>query len=445
MTTLSSSRRRFLKTAVAGSAPFILPSGIWSAPVKPNDRITIGFIGMGKLTHNRLRGFLTQEDLQGVAVCDVDSTRQALGKKAVEAFYSEKQGSEFKGCDAYAEYEEIIDRRDIDAVMVATPDHWHAPIAIAAMNAGKDVYCEKPLTHTIQEAKAMVAAVKRQKAVLQTGSQQRSSKEFRIACELVRNGVIGKVKRVEAGFGGPPRPCDLGEDPIEPGLDWSRWLGPAPMRPYSSVLSPHGLPAKFCQWRQFDEYCNGQIGDWGAHHLDIAQWGLGYDKSGPVEVLPPTEEGKPFGGILKYADGSEVHHVEDNGVTFFGEKGKIVVNRGLFQLWWGEKREDREFISAYQVLKAEEKYLKDAKVRLYKSEGHVRDFLDCIRSRKQPICDVEVGAGSAICCQLLNMAYRSGQPVKWDPASRELVEGDKSLIWYGKDRRAPYDQLDPLA
>ncbi len=435
------SRRRFLKTTAA-AAPFILPSRIWSAAVKPNDRIGIGFIGMGKLAHNRLRGFLEQDDLQAIAVCDVDATRRGLGKKAIEAYYSEKNGAAYSGCDMHAEYEEMIRRDDIDAVMVATPDHWHATIAIAAMNAGKDVYCEKPLTHTIHEAKAMIAAVKRTKAVLQTGSQQRSSKEFRIACELVRNGIIGKVMRVEAAFGGPPKPCDLPEDPLEPGLDWSRWLGPAPMRPYSAVLSPHGIPARFCQWRRYDEYCNGQVGDWGAHHLDIAQWGLGHDGSGPVEVLPPAGVENPqFGGILKYADGSEIHHIEGNGVTFFGEKGKIVVNRGLFQLWWGEKREDREFISANQVLKAEEKYLKDAKTRLYKSEGHVRDFLDAIHNRKQPICDVEVGAGSAICCQLLNIAYRSGQPVKWDPSAREMISGDKSLVWYAKDRRAPFDKL----
>lgn len=425
-----------------GAAPFILPSRVWSAPVKPNDRIAIGIIGMGKLAHNRLKGFLREEDLQAVAVCDVDTTRRQSGKTAVEAYYSEKAESSFNGCDAIAEHEQLLGREDIDAVVVATPDHWHAPISIAAMKAGKDVYCEKPLTHTIQEAKAMIATAERQKAILQTGSQQRSSKEFRVACELVRNGIIGKVMRVEAGFGGPPRPCDLPEDPMEPGLDWSRWLGPAPMRPYSAVLSPHGLPAKFCQWRQYDEYCNGQIGDWGAHHLDIAQWGLGHDGSGPIEVLPSPEDGKPgMGGVLKYADGTEVHHVSKNGVTFFGEKGKIVVNRGVFQLWRGEKPQDREFISVSQVPQAEEMYLKDARTRLYKSPGHVRDFLDCIRNRKQPICNAEIGAGSAICCQLLNIAYRSGKPVRWDPARRDMLTGDKSLIWYAKKRRAPFDQL----
>jgi predicted dehydrogenase len=437
------SRRRFLKTATAAAAgPFILPSRIWSAPVKPNDRITMGFIGMGKLAHNRIRGFLGSEDVQAVAVCDVDTTRRDAGKKVVEDYYSRKNGSAYEGCDACGEYEKILARKDIDAVMVATPDHWHAPISIAAVNAGKDVYCEKPLTHTIQEAKALIEAVKAGKAVLQTGSQQRSSKEFRIACELVQNGIIGKVMRVEAGFGGPPIPCDLPGEEMEPGLDWSRWLGPAPMRPYNSILSPRGMPKRFPQWRKYDEYCNGQVGDWGAHHLDIAQWGLGHDGSGPVEIIPPSGDGHPqCGGILRYADGTEVEHIKGNGVTFFGEKGKIVVNRGEFQLWWGDTKEDREFISANQVLKAEEKYLKSAGKRLYKSNGHTPDFLECIRSRKQPICNVVIGAGSAICCQLLNIAYRSGRPVKWDPKKREIISGDKSLIWYAKDRRAPFDKL----
>jgi len=443
MSAPQSSRRRFLKTAsAAAAAPFILPSHVWSAPVKPNDRITLGFIGIGRRGSRVAPSLLGSNESQGVAVCDVDTNRREAAKKGVEDHYSKQSGTDFKGCDAYSEYEQIMARDDIDAVMIATPDHWHAPICMAALKAGKDVYCEKPLTHTINEATTLIDAVMAGKRILQTGSQQRSSKEFRIACELVQNGVIGKVMRVEAGFGGPPRPCDLPGEEMEPGLDWSRWLGPAPMRAYNSILSPRGVHKHIPKWRAYEEYCNGQVGDWGAHHLDIAQWGLGHDGSGPVEIVPPAGTDSPEnGGILKYADGTEIKHVGGNGVTFFGDKGKIIVNRGEFQLWWGEDKKDREFISANQVLKAEENYLNDRSKRLYNSKGHSTDFLESIRSRRQPICNVVVGAGTAICCHLLNMAYRSGETVKWDPKKRELLSGDKNAIWYRKERRAPFNSL----
>jgi predicted dehydrogenase len=438
-----SSRRRFLKTTVAtAAAPFILPSRVWSAPVNPSDRISVAFIGTGKQAGGLIGGFLGNKEVQCVAVCDVDTTRREAAKQRIEEHYSKQTGSAYKGCESYVEYEKIMARDDIDAVVIATPDHWHAPISLAVLKAGKDVYCEKPLTHTIHEAVTLINAVKTTKRILQTGSQQRSSREFRIACELVQNGVIGKVMRVDAGFGAPPRPCDLPEEEMEAGLDWSRWLGPAPMRPYNQILSPRGLHNHFPKWRDYDEFSNGYVGDWGAHHLDIAQWGLGHDGSGPVEIVPPAGQQRPNnGGILKYADGTEVTHTGGNGVTFFGDKGKILVNRGQFELWWGETKEDREFISVNQVLKAEEKYLTEGTKRLYNSKGHTPDFIESIRTRKPPICNVEVGAGTAICCHLLNIAYRSGQTVKWDPAKRELISGDKSLIWYRKERRAPFDKF----
>jgi len=287
-----------LKVAAAASgAPFILPNAVWAAEVKPSEKITVGFIGMGKQSGHLLGGFLGQEEATEVlAVCDVDTNRRLAAKKKVDQFYNEKGSS--ASCAAYNDFREIIARKDIDAVCIATPDHWHGIIATAALAAGKDVYCEKPLVHTIEEAVVVMAATQKNNRVLRCGSMQRSSKEFRVACELVRNGVIGKVERVECQFGQPGKPCDLAEEPMEPGLDWALWQGPLAQRPYNSVLAPRGVHDHFPLWRLYKEYGGGYVTDWGAHHLDIAQWGLGMDSSGPTEVLPPEKAGASEGGVL---------------------------------------------------------------------------------------------------------------------------------------------------
>ena len=234
------SRRSFLASAAATSLPFIIPSRVWSAADKPSERLTMGFIGMGKQNGGLLNGFL-RRSTRVVAVCEVDRTRREAALKRVNDYYQNRSGGSAAGCTAYNDFREVIARDDIDAVCIATPDHWHAYITIAALRSGKDVYCEKPLTQTIHEAKEVIRAVKETGQVLQTGSMQRSSSEFRIACELVQNGVIGKLQRVECSFGDPGIPCDLPAEDMEPGLDWDIWLGAAPMRPYNSILSPRGV------------------------------------------------------------------------------------------------------------------------------------------------------------------------------------------------------------
>ena len=228
----SLTRRSFLKSAlIAGTAPLILRSGLFAADTAPSRQITLGFIGVGKQGSGLLHACLPRADVRVLAVSDVDTTRRNLAKQAVAAQYSNtaKSGQD-KGCDAYDDFRELLARRDIDAVVIATPDHWHALIAIAAAKAGKDIYCEKPMAHTVLEGRAMVNAVRANQRILQVGSMQRSMGEFRAACELVRNGVIGKVAKVDACVGGPPKPCDLPEENMEPGLDWDLWLGPAPRR-----------------------------------------------------------------------------------------------------------------------------------------------------------------------------------------------------------------------
>jgi len=212
---MKTTRRNFLKStsAVAAAAPFILPSHIWSADVKPNDRITMGFIGMGKQNQYLLRHFMNLKGTQAVAVCDVDTTRRQDARKRVEGFYADKNdAASFRGCEDYNDYQKLLARDDIDAVCIATPDHWHALMTIDAAKAKKDIYCEKPLCQSIREARRMVNAVRFNKRVFQTGSMQRSSEEFRVACELVRNGIIGPISKVEVAVGGPAKACDLPEE-----------------------------------------------------------------------------------------------------------------------------------------------------------------------------------------------------------------------------------------
>ena len=441
------SRRSFLKSAVAAStAPMILPSRVWSAEVRPNERLTMGFIGMGKQNRGLMSNFLGQKAVQVVAICDVDTTRRDAALHKVEEHYKNKPLDGWRGCEAYNDFRKILEREDIDAVCIATPDHWHAIITIAALDAGKDVYCEKPLTHNIHEAKAVIAAVERNKRVLQTGSMQRSSSEFRVAAELVRNGCIGDVVKVVCNFGPPGVPCDLPAEGMEPGLDWEHWLGPAPARAYNSVLSPRGNHNHFPSWRNYREYGGGMVTDWGAHHLDIAQWGLGMDDSGPVTALPPKDHTKDTKGAkLIYANGVEVEHNNSMGVHFMGTEGEVGVNRGRFMFKRGSEtiakflsRKDGGSLES-QVVKAEREFLKDANVRLYKSRQHLRDFVECVGTRKKPIAHEIVGGRTAICCHLMNQAYYHGQDLHWDPVNNVFAEGSGDAAWLTRDYRGPWN------
>jgi predicted dehydrogenase len=419
-------RRSFLQTAAASIAtgPLILSASGEEKKEAPSNRLTLGFIGLGKMNRGHLGNFLGQKDVQVVAVCDVDTKRREHAKDVVEKRYAEetKKGT-FKGCSAYKDFRDLLKRKDIDAVVIATPDHWHAIPAIEACKAKKDVYCEKPLSLTIREAKLMMEAARKYERVFQTGSQQRSDREFLQACELVRNGRIGKVKRVNVDVGAPSRPCDLPEEKMEPGLDWDMWLGPAPKRGYNSVLSPRGVHTHFPDWRQYREYSGGMMTDWGAHHFDIAQWGLGMDESGPIEILPPKDPKGDRGLRYIYANGVEVVHGPSGGVQFIGTDGEILVNRG-------------------RISSKPEKLLKEAlpekAIRLYKSPGHQRDWLNCIRSRKKPICDVEIGARSVTVCHLGNLVYWNKRKLRWDPKKWQFVDDEAANKWLDRERRDPW-------
>ena len=443
---MKTSRRSFLKKVTAiSAAPFILPSSVWGAETQPSDRIVMGFIGMGKQNKGLLRNFLNQREVQVVAVCEVDTTRRTAAQQRVNEHYTAKPEHGSADCQAYIDFRELVARDDIDAVCIATPDHWHAIATIAALDSGKDVYCEKPLTHNIHESVAVIKAVKENGCVLQTGSMQRSSKEFRVACELVRNGAIGKISRVECSFGQAGVPCDLPEDQMEPGLDWDMWIGPGPMRPYSSVLSPRGLHDHFPDWRNYKEYGGGMVCDWGAHHLDIAQWGLGMDNSGPVEVRPPGDPNSKYGAVLHYKGDIKVIHKEGFGIHFYGDEGEVKVNRGRFEFHRdGEKvaghirREDGTSLRS-ELLLVEEEFLNNAKIRLYESRSHTRDFLDSVKTRTRPITNEEVGGRSAICCHLMNQAYYNQEPISWKPKRMRFARNGGKPEWLTRDYRAPWN------
>ncbi len=436
-------RRRFLQnSALLVAAPLILPRRVWSAETAPGKRLTVGCIGMGKQMKGHLGNFINRDDVEVLAVCDVDTTRREAAKRRVDEAYTAKAGTTYKGCAAYNDFREVLARKDIDFVAIATPDHWHAFIAIAAVNAGKDVYCEKPLTYNVHEAVELVKAVRKHKRIFQTGSQQRSSMEFRTAAELVRNRVIGKVAAINVSFGDPARPYSQPVEPVEPGLDWDFWCGPGPLVGYSPFLSPRGVHDNFPDWRQTWEFGGGMITDWGAHHIDIAQWALGMDGSGPVEVRAPQDwQTAKRGAQLVYADGTLLTHVSGKGVSFYGTEGEVHVNRGKFELmlagktvhkFW-DKEVDKATSLEREVTLTQREYLADAKVKLYASKNHMQDFLDCVRSRQLPICDVAIGASSAIACHVMNFAYHYGANARWNPVRNRFADGGSSK-WLTRDR-----------
>ncbi|MES2693382.1 MAG: Gfo/Idh/MocA family oxidoreductase, partial [Verrucomicrobiota bacterium] len=262
MLPLHPTRRNFLKsTALLAAAPLILPSRVWSQESAPSKRLTLGCIGMGKQMKGHVGNLINRDDVEIVAICDVDTTRRDAAKKRIEDKYTEKAGGTYKGLTAYNDFREVLARKDIDAVVIATPDHWHVIIAIAAVKAGKDVYCEKPLAYDVHEAVELVKAVRKTDRVFQVGSQQRSSKEFRVAAEMVRNGILGRVAAVGVSFGDPATKYNQPAETMEPGLDWDRWCGPGPLVAYNPMLSPRGVHTHFPKWRDTWEFGGGMITD----------------------------------------------------------------------------------------------------------------------------------------------------------------------------------------
>lgn len=379
----------------------------------PSDMINLGFIGTGKQSRSLLNSFKEKANI--IAGADVDALKLNYFQSLLEKYYTnarkDGKGLDYKGFTAYEDYKEIIARKDIDAVVISTPDHWHAIQAIQSSNAGKHVYCEKPLAHSVEEGRAMVDAARKNKIVFQTGSMQRSWKNFRHAAELVRNGYLGKISEVLVSVGDPPMKCDLPAKPLRAGLNWEQWIGPAQFREFSPVLAPPVEEDIFPKWRDYKEYGGGMVSDWGAHMFDIAQWALGMDESGPVKFIP--SEGTAKRGLqMVYENGIIMKHQDfgrSNTVRFIGEKGRLDVSRSILD------SDPANIVSAT---------IQPNETRLYESNDHYLDWLDCIKTGKKPVCDVEIGHRTSSVCNVANIAYALRRPLEWNPA-KEKFKNDK--------------------
>jgi predicted dehydrogenase len=393
--------------------------------VAPSDKINLGLIGCGKQSHWLAEVFMKNDNCRLIAFSDVDSQKLDALKKYADKFYGAKGNNKKSGASTYPVYNEMLERKDVDAVIVATPDHWHALASIDAMKAGKDVYCEKPLAHTVYEGRKMVEVARSEKRVVQTGSMQRSWKDFRKACELVRNGFIGQVQTVKVSVGDPAVMCDLPAETTPDYLDWKRWLGPGKKRPFSSILSPPISFDGWPMWRKYWEYGGGIIADWGAHMFDIAQWALDKDESGPTRLIPPVEEGATRGLQLIYSNGIVMTH-EDFGrgyaVEFNGSRGTLRVSR--------------EFLES-DPPGLEKIAIPESGIHLYKSDDHYQDWVDCIRSRKKPICDVEIGHRTSTICNISNIAYKLRRELNWDPVSEKFNDKEADQ-WLTKKYPSKY-------
>jgi predicted dehydrogenase len=445
------SRRTFLRrTAQATAAGFAFPTVIPGSAlglggrIAPSNRVALGIIGTGNQGFNDIRSFLKDGRVQIVAVCDVN--REGAGywegkvggrepaRRLVEEHYAKDTPSgSYRGCDAVVDYRELLGREDIDAVEVCTPDHWHAIPVIEACKAKKDIYCQKPLALTIAEGRAMSYAVGKHGIVFQTGSQQRSDPNFRRACELVRNGRIGTLRTVRVGLpGGRPDYAKSGDhkdpQPVPDGFDYDRWLGPAPAAPY--------CPARcHVNFRWIYDYSGGQVTDWGGHHPDCAQWGMGTEMTGPVEIRnargsfpadPLWNTATEFSFEAVYEGGVTmiVSNEEKMGVTFVGTEGTVYANRGKYET---------------DPVSLRETVIGPDEVHLYRSDDHFRNFIDCVGSRGPTAAPVEVAHRSITICHLGNIAMRLGRErLRWDPRTERIIGDDEANAMLSRPYRDPW-------
>ncbi len=428
------SRRQFLgrgaALAAAGvAAPYLVPSGVLAAPGQagPNDLIGIGGIGIGRQGSGVVQAAVASKRARIVAIADINAkTAQAMAKRF--------------SAQPLKEYRKLLQRKDIDAIITATPDHWRALVCIHAAQAGKDIYAEKPMSLTIREGRLMAQAVRRYQRVFQAGSQQRSDPKNRFGCELVRNGRIGKVLKVIAYNYPSPWECGLPAQPVPDGLDWDMWCGPTEVAPYNiDLCTPRARPG----WISFRPYSGGEMTGWGAHGLDQVQWALGMDESGPIEVWtegekfnPPTyAKPEPVARgnkicsspkvFFRYAGDivMELGNGPMGGATFIGEKGRISI--------------DRSKVTSDPPEIAQEP-IKPDEIHLYKSDNHIGNWLDCIRSRERAVADAEIGHRSSTVCHLGNIARWVGRKLKWDPVKEQFIGDEEANKHLDRARRKPY-------
>jgi len=416
-------RRNFLKSSLAAAAAISLPNIIPSSAFGANSKIAIGCIGLGRLSGvgsggqggRNMRSFLNLDDCRVVAVCDTYKSRREEGKKIVDDHYKDT------GCAMHADFRDLLARKDIDAVMIATQDHWHALIATAAAAAGKDMYCEKPTAVSVEQSQKLLQAIRKHERVFQGGTQQRSSRNFRFACELARNGYVGKVHTVQVAAPGPdyqPKyngPMD--PQPVPEGFDWAMWRGPAPDKPYNPGRVAH--PDWYLEW----DYCAGFIVNWGVHHLDIAHWGCPalaqesceieckgvYRKKGFTDNIESWNATFTFPSGLKmiFTDTSK----QKIGIRFIGDKGWVHVDRA--GIWFEPE--------SLMRLK-----LKDDDLHLQESKEHRADFLNSIRTRKDPVSDVDATHVASYLGLIAEIAARLETKLKWDPKKEQFIGNDEA-------------------
>ncbi len=443
------SRREFLKSSLAAgmagfAAPYFIPSGVLGGKGRgpaPSDTVTFGVIGTGSRSWADTGALKAFEDVTFAGVCDVDLTRARANAAPNRLAVEEKH--------VYQDYRRLLDRKDIDAVVIASPDHWHALQSIHAAQAGKDVYCEKAMTLTVREGRVMADAMRKHNRVLQVGSQQRSGANFHRACMLIRNGYIGKVtKVVGVNFAGAWE-SKLPAQPVPATLDWDMWMGPVEPMPFNEhIRTSRSSPG----WLSIKEFCGGEICGWGAHDLDQVQWALGMDDSGPTEVWVEGQPYKPwvaedgsrlgrfFGAKetivhMMYPGGIHLELSEDavpnGGALFIGEKGQIRIDRGKFEVSTPE----------WKTIP-----LEGMPVQLYTARNHYRNFVDCIKDRKKPVCDVEIGHRSSTVCHLGNIArwvsqstQTVGTKLHWDPTTEQFTGNALANSMLDRPRRKGYE------
>jgi predicted dehydrogenase len=427
------SRRGFLRASAALGAGLVLPTIVPASvfgDAAPSERITVGCIGVGRMGMGDLREALGLRQVQVVAVCDVDSNRVKNAQKAVELHYRD-QG----GCAAYGDFRGLLAREDIDAVQISTPDHWHALPAIEAAKAGKDVFLQKPLSLTIQEGRVVSDTVRQYGRIFQIGSQQRSDARFRQACELVRNGRVGKLHTIKVGFGTDPGMSPEPAMPVPPELDYEMWLGPAPWAPYTEKRVHPQKDYSRPGWLRIADYGAGMITGWGSHHNDIAQWGMGTEDTGPVAVEGRAEF--PTDGLwdvhgsfhieYAYANGVKLICADSKenkqGVVFEGSDGWIYVRRGHIE-------------SQPSSLLAET--IGPNETKLYVSNSHKANFYECVKSRAETVAPVEAAHRSCSVCLLGQIAMRLGRKLRWDQEAEEFTGDAEANRMLSKPMRGPW-------
>ena len=453
-------RRVFLKSAAMTSAGLFLTSCgneyIAARTFGPNDKINVGQIGFGRIAHYDINETIKHDACRFVAVSDFDIKRAQDGKKYIENYYAKKTGNQnYADVKVYQDYREMIQDPNIDAVIISTPDHWHAQPAMEAALLGKDIYLQKPASLTISEGRQMSDCVRGQKRILQIGSQQRASSpwpQFKMVCELVRNGRIGQLKHVEVGIGTDPGCGDEPKMPVPENLDFDKWLGSTPLVDYTEKGVHPQKDYSRPGWLRIRNYGAGMITGWGAHHVDTAHWGMGMEHSGPVEIECEKAE-FPKSGLwnvhgdftthTKYANGvtMEISSRFTNGVKFIGTEGWLFVSRGSAKVTASDPTSGSSNKKALDASDPKILHSKigDNEIKLYHSPEMHENWLDCIRNRKEPVAPVEVGHRSCSACLLSDIAMQMpGVKLCWDPKKEQFKNNDKANAMLSRPQRKGY-------